>query len=91
MTGLNAASIGLRSVGTGSRQTRLQIFWLKNRRPDRWRDVQQLQSDVGHCLLSDRPLSEDEWIAQRTIIEQKRVPDETGPQHTPDSQADTDT
>ena len=58
MTGLNAASISLRSVGTGSRQTpTAAIFWLKNRRHDRWRDVQQLQSDVGHYLLSDRPLS----------------------------------
>ena len=44
--------------------TTAAIFWLKNRRPDRWRDVQQLQGGVGHYLLSDRPLSEEEWIAQ---------------------------
>ena len=45
--------------------------------------MQQLQSEVRHYLLSDRSLSEDEWIAPRTIIEQKRVPDESQPQHIP--------
>jgi hypothetical protein len=55
--------------------TTAQIFWLKNRRPDRWRDVQQLQGDVGHYLISDRPLTEDEWIEQRTkVIEAKVTP-----------------
>jgi hypothetical protein len=55
--------------------TTAQIFWLKNRRPDRWRDVQQLQGDVGHYLISDRPLTEDEWIEQRTkLIEAKVTP-----------------
>jgi hypothetical protein len=52
--------------------TTAAIFWLKNRRPDRWRDVQQLQGGVGHYLISDRPLTEDEWIEQRTkVIEAK--------------------
>ena len=46
--------------------TTAAIFWLKNRRPDRWRDVQQLQGGVGHYPDSDRPLSEQEWIEQRT-------------------------
>jgi hypothetical protein len=55
--------------------TTAQIFWLKNRRPDRWRDVQQLQGDVGYYLISDRPLTEDEWIEQRTkVIEGKGYP-----------------
>jgi len=36
--------------------------------------VQQLQGDVGHYLLSDKPLTEDEWIEQRTkVIEAKVV------------------
>jgi hypothetical protein len=49
------------------------IFWLKNRRPDRWRDVQQIDSQIGHYLLSDHPMSEEQWIAERTVIEGKRV------------------
>ena len=47
------------------------IFWLKNRRPDRWRDVQQLQGGVGHYIISDRPMSEEQWIRERTLIEAK--------------------
>jgi hypothetical protein len=44
------------------------IFWLKNRRPDRWRDVQQIDQVTGHYLISDKPMSEDEWIEQRTKL-----------------------
>ena len=47
------------------------IFWLKNRRKDRWRDVQQLQGGVGHYIISDRPMSEEQWIRERTLIEAK--------------------
>ena len=45
--------------------TTAQIFWLKNRRPDRWRDVQHVDQAVGHYLISDHPMTEDEWIAAR--------------------------
>ena len=51
--------------------TTAAIFWLKNRRPDRWRDVQQLQGGVGHYIISDRPMSEEQWIRERTLIEAK--------------------
>ena len=71
--------------------TTAQIFWLKNRRPDRWRDVQQLQSEVGHYIISDRPMTEDEWIMQRTMVEQKRLPDATEVQHVPDTAEETET
>jgi hypothetical protein len=49
------------------------VSGLKNRRPDRWRDVQQLQGEVGHYLLSDHPLTEQEWIKQRASIGAKDV------------------
>jgi hypothetical protein len=70
--------------------TTAAIFWLKNRRPDRWRDVQQLQGGVGHYLISDRPLSEQEWLEH---IEQKQLRnvDATPPQHDPNRAADTET
>ncbi len=42
--------------------TTAAIFWLKNRRPDRWRDAQQLQGDIGHYIISDRPMTEEQWI-----------------------------
>ena len=53
--------------------TTAAIFWLKNRRPDRWRDVQQ-QSELAVYILSDRPMSEEQWIRERTIVAQKRLP-----------------
>ena len=49
------------------------IFWLKNRRKDRWRDVQNVESEVGHYILSDRPMTEQEWIEQRATLEPKRL------------------
>ena len=45
--------------------TTAQIFWLKNRRPDRWRDVQHVDQAMGHYLISDHPMTEDEWIRAR--------------------------
>jgi hypothetical protein len=58
--------------------TTAAIFWLKNRRPDRWRDVQQTDGAVGHYLISDRPLTEQEWIEQRTkVIESRETKDVT--------------
>jgi hypothetical protein len=52
-----------------------QIFWLKNRRPSEWRDVHQIDQAVGHYIVADRPLTEDEWIEQRTkLIDSKASP-----------------
>ena len=49
------------------------IFWLKNRKPHEWRDVQNINADVGHYILSDKPMTEDEWIATRTRLEPKTI------------------
>ena len=52
--------------------TTAQIFWLKNRRPDRWRDVRNINADVGHYIISDKPMTEEQWIAERAkVIEAK--------------------
>src|SRR6476661_8214356 len=40
-------------------------FWLKNRRPSEWRDVQQIDQAIGHYIISDKPMTEQEWIAAR--------------------------
>ena len=48
------------------------IFWLKNRLPSEWRDVQHLDQAVGHYIISDRPMTEEQWIEERTkVIEHK--------------------
>ena len=41
------------------------IFYLKNRDPQNWRDVQNIQADLGMYIISDRPMTEDEWISAR--------------------------
>jgi hypothetical protein len=30
------------------------IFWMKNRRPSEWHDVQQIDQAIGHYIISDR-------------------------------------
>jgi hypothetical protein len=44
--------------------TTAAIFWLKNRDPARWRDAWQLEQ-TGKYVVSDRTLTEDEWIKAR--------------------------
>ena len=46
--------------------TTAALFWLKNRRPDRWRDVQRIDAAMGHYVLSEKPMTEEEWIRERT-------------------------
>jgi hypothetical protein len=43
------------------------IFWLKNRDPSRWRDAWQLEHTPGKYHISDKPMTEDEWIKARAI------------------------
>src|ERR1700733_2891365 len=61
--------------------TTAAIFWLKNRRPDRWRDVQQLDHAIGRSIISDKPMTEAEWIAARADaakpIASLALPDDT--------------
>jgi hypothetical protein len=42
-----------------------QIFWLKNRDPARWRDAWQIEAAVGRYIISDKPMTESQWIAER--------------------------
>jgi hypothetical protein len=65
------------------------IFWLKNRRPSEWRDVQNVSADIGHYIISDRPMSEAEWIEQRTRLEPKTI-DATQPKYSADTPEDTE-
>jgi hypothetical protein len=45
--------------------TTAAIFWLKNRDPAHWRDAWQLEHVQGKYLISDKPLSEADWIRER--------------------------
>ena len=43
------------------------IFWLKNRDPAHWRDAWQFEHVTGKYLISDKPMSEEQWIKERAI------------------------
>jgi hypothetical protein len=50
------------------------IFWLKNRRPSEWRDVQNVDTAIGHYIVSDKPMTEEEWIEQHTKLVSRAPP-----------------
>jgi hypothetical protein len=50
------------------------FIWLKNRDPERWRDVQNVEHVMGKYIISDRPMTEEEWARERaTVIDEKVV------------------
>jgi hypothetical protein len=44
------------------------IFWLKNRDPANWRDAWQMEHVLGKYLISDKPMTEDEWAKERATL-----------------------
>jgi hypothetical protein len=44
------------------------FIWLKNRDPDRWRDVQNVEHVLGKYIISDRPMTEGEWARERADV-----------------------
>jgi hypothetical protein len=52
------------------------IFWLKNRDPQHWRDSQQLEHVLGRYIISDQPMTEEQWARERaTVIDAEPVKD----------------
>jgi hypothetical protein len=45
--------------------TTAAIFWLKNRDPAHGRDAWQLEHVTGKYVISDKPMTEEEWIRER--------------------------
>jgi hypothetical protein len=48
--------------------TTAAIFWLKNRDPQNWRDAWQIEAAVGKYIISDRPMTPEDWIRERATI-----------------------
>ena len=44
------------------------IFWLKNRDPAHWRDAWQVDHTLGKYIISDKPMTEEEWIRERATV-----------------------
>jgi hypothetical protein len=45
--------------------TTAAIFWLKNRDPARWRDAWQIDANIGKYVISDKPMTEEQWARER--------------------------
>jgi hypothetical protein len=67
------------------------IFWLKNRLPAEWRDVQNIEANQAHYIVADRPMTEQEWIAARADRAQPVQQLEQQPVATPLPQDEDDT
>jgi hypothetical protein len=44
------------------------IFWMKNRDPANWRDAWQIENVTGKYVISDQPMSQDQWIKERAVV-----------------------
>ena len=45
-----------------------RFFWLKNRDPAHWRDAWQLEHVTGKYVISDKPMTEEQWIKERATV-----------------------
>jgi hypothetical protein len=36
--------------------------------PERWRDQQQIEHSLGKYIISDKPMSEEEWARERADV-----------------------
>jgi hypothetical protein len=69
------------------------IFWMKNRDPQHWRDSQRHEHVLGRYIISDQPMTEEQWARERaTVIEAEPVapatpalPDEKTPSKKPNN------
>jgi hypothetical protein len=44
------------------------IFWLKNRDPANWRDAWQVEHTLGKYIISDKPMTQEQWIKERALV-----------------------
>jgi hypothetical protein len=44
------------------------IYWTKNRMPERWRDQQQIDHVLGKYIISDKPMSPEDWARERADV-----------------------
>jgi hypothetical protein len=41
---------------------------MKNRDPTHWRDAWQLEHVTGKYVISDKPMTEEQWIKERAVV-----------------------
>jgi hypothetical protein len=48
--------------------TTAAIFWLKNKDPAHWRDAWQVEHSLGKYIISDKPMTQEQWIKERAVL-----------------------
>src|ERR1700722_796273 len=61
------------------------FIWLKNRDPERWRDVQNVEHVMGKYIISDRPMTAEQWAAERATVVNEVIDDTAGSLPAPES------
>ena len=51
------------------------FIWLKNRDPERWRDVQNVEHVMGKYIISDKPMTVEQWAAERATVVNEVIDD----------------
>jgi hypothetical protein len=51
------------------------FIWLKNRDPERWRDVQNVEHALDKYLISDHPMTVEQWAAERATVVNEVIDD----------------
>jgi hypothetical protein len=44
------------------------IFWMKNPDPSEWRDAWQIDHTLGKYVISDKPMSIEQWTKERATL-----------------------
>jgi hypothetical protein len=51
------------------------FIWLKNRDPEHWRDIQNVEHVLGKYLISDKPMTIEEWASARATVVNEVIDD----------------
>ena len=51
------------------------FIWLKNRDPEHWRDVQNVEHVLGKYIISDHPMTVEQWAAERATVVNEVIDD----------------
>jgi hypothetical protein len=51
------------------------VHYLEHVDPDRWRDVQNVEHVMGKYIISDKPMTIEQWAAERAVVVNEVIDD----------------
>jgi hypothetical protein len=61
----------------GSKQP-VVVHYTEHCHPERWRDVQNVEHVLGKYLISDHPMTIEQWAAERATVVNEVIDDTVG-------------